>query len=177
MTADEGIRKEWKKDRQAGFTLLCETYGRTVYSICYRYTGSREDALDLVQETYICLYSSFDRIRPDLPIRPWLCRISANVCLNFLRDRKNTVPLQEDSMGAGGQEAFRQLDDRILLDRCLGQLPPDMRMALILRHRQDLTCREIAEAMELPEGTVKTLLHRGRKRLREMLMKSGEMGA
>ena len=169
--AKSGNRKE--------FDQLFQLYRRYVYAICYRYCGSQQDALDLTQEVFLKILKNWDSLDRKRDPKPWVRRIAVNTCLNYQRDRKEALSLESETDGTSLSdviparentegEALGHLEEE-RISRCIGELPPDIRMALVLRHREGLSYREIAQTMNKPEGTVKTYLHKGRKMLAERL--------
>lgn len=162
---------------------LYRRYHLYVYSVCYRYCGSREDALDLTQEVFLRMLRHLDGLAPDRSPKPWIRRIAVNVCLNHRRDRKSPLSLERTTDGvslldvlAAPDDPGREVVESMQCERILAlirALPPDEAMALQLRYAEGLAYRDIARAMERPLGTVKSALHRGRRTLRHWMEKEG----
>ena len=94
--ADNELVRLCKKNRREGYELLFKKYQRYIYSICFGFTGVKEDALDLTQEVYFKLYRSMAGFEQGRPLLPWIKRITTNTCLNFVRkDGGTSVELME----------------------------------------------------------------------------------
>jgi RNA polymerase sigma-70 factor (ECF subfamily) len=185
-TSDKKLISLCKAKKRDGFIILFQKYEKFIYKICYHYTVSREDALDLLQEVYIKLYKSIDRFNENQPILPWLKKITVNTCLNFIRGRKEkTVSLNSETddgespiealvaSSANVEDQISYMNTKKLLEDTIQELPQEMRMAVILRHIEGMSYDEIARAMSCPVGTVKTYLFRGRRLLKDKLQSAG----
>ena len=182
------VRKVLGGDANAFETLVLE-YEKNVYTIALRMTGNSEDAADMTQEAFIKAYNSLQSFRGDSKFSVWLYRIVSNVCLDFLRskNRRPTVSLSvEDDDGEDTQldVADESQSPELLLDRKLTResvrrgldsLPPDYRQILLLREIQGLSYDEIAQALGLEVGTVKSRIFRARKRLCNFLIDDGNI--
>ena len=182
------VRKVLGGDANAFETLVLE-YEKNVYNIALRMTGNSEDAADMTQEAFIKAYNSLQAFRGDSKFSVWLYRIVSNVCLDFLRskNRRPTVSLSvEDDDGEDAQldVADESQSPELLLDRKLTRdsvrrgldsLPPDYRQILLLREIQGLSYDEIAQALGLEVGTVKSRIFRARKRLCNFLIDDGNI--
>ena len=182
------VRKVLDGDANAFETLVLE-YEKNVYNIALRMTGNSEDAADMTQEAFIKAYNSLQAFRGDSKFSVWLYRIVSNVCLDFLRskNRRPTVSLSvEDDDGEDTQldVADERQSPELLLDRKLTResvrrgldsLPPDYRQILLLREIQGLSYDEIAQALSLEVGTVKSRIFRARKRLCTFLIDDGNI--
>ena len=182
------VRKVLGGDANAFETLVLE-YEKNVYTIALRMTGNSEDAADMTQEAFIKAYNSLQSFRGDSKFSVWLYRIVSNVCLDFLRskNRRPTVSLSvEDDDGEDTQldVADESQSPELLLDRKLTRdsvrrgldsLPPDYRQILLLREIQGLSYDEIAQALSLEVGTVKSRIFRARKRLCTFLIDDGNI--
>ena len=184
------VRKVLGGDANAFETLVLE-YEKNVYNIALRMTGNSEDAADMTQEAFIKAYNSLQSFRGDSKFSVWLYRIVSNVCLDFLRskNRRPTVSLSVEDDDGEDTELLRIRKDRadhfeLLLDRKLTRdsvrrgldsLPPDYRQILLLREIQGLSYDEIAQALSLEVGTVKSRIFRARKRLCTFLIDDGNI--
>lgn len=157
---------------------MVETYGDRIYRLTLRYTGDRAQAQDLTQETFLRAYKHLDNYDRSKPAGPWLCKIAGNLCLNWLRDnRESPVSFNED-LNAGsdpGPEArYLQKEREKELQQALHQLPIIYREVILLKHVAELSYAEICEALDLELSLVKNRLYRGRMMLRESLQKGAE---
>jgi RNA polymerase sigma-70 factor (ECF subfamily) len=164
------------------FGELVLRYQRAVFSVAYRMLGSRRDAEDATQETFMRAFRAFERFDPDRPVRPWLKRIAANLCLNWLESwRVKPIILAGDTGPEGGPEAdlgewaieagptpeqsALRAEQTERLWAAIWQLPPRYRVVIELRHFQELSYAEIAEALARPLSDIKSDLFRARKML------------
>lgn len=182
--ADKKIVQLCKSGKRDGYDLLVQKYERLIYGICCRYAASREDALDIMQEVYIKLFSSIERFNDERPLSPYVKKVTVNTCLNFLRSkgrRKEILDPDEDeklieeaaASGESVEDEISYKDTRKVLEDAIKSLPEEMRMAVILRHVQNMSYDEVARTMGCPVGTVKTYIFRGRRLLKDKLLKMG----
>lgn len=165
----------------SAFEILVRRYERRVYSLAIRYCGDREDARDLTQETFVRAFRALDSFRGDAAFSTWLHRIAVNVCLDELRRRRTRPqvhldePLQTDDGAAerqvaagdpGPQQHVEQRELGEVIRREIAALPAEYAAVVVLRDLQDLSYEEIAQALGISLGTVKSRLHRGRAALR-----------
>jgi len=172
---------------------MVRTYKDKVYNLVYRMLGNREEAEDLSQEVFVTVFKSIDRFRGDSKFSTWLYRVAANQCKNrykYLARRQFHAgrPLDEVSernlAGRDGGPALSlqaQISepDKVLeglqmeraIQREIAALDEDQRLLIVLRDIQGLSYLEIARISQLPEGTVKSRLHRARMALKDRLKK------
>ena len=171
------------------FEELVLEYEKKVYNVALRILGNSEDAADMTQEAFIKAFNSLSGFRGDSKFSVWLTRIVSNLCLDFLRSRSRrpTVSLSvEDDEGDDVQLDIADISQspELLLERSLTResvrrglkaLPEDYREILLLREIQGLSYDEIAEALNIEVGTVKSRIFRGRKKLCDYLIKDGNI--
>ena len=171
------------------FEELVLEYEKKVYNVALRILGNSEDAADMTQEAFIKAFNSLSGFRGDSKFSVWLTRIVSNLCLDFLRSRSRrpTVSLSvEDDEGDDVQLDIADVSQspELLLERSLTResvrrglkaLPEDYREILLLREIQGLSYDEIAEALNIEVGTVKSRIFRGRKKLCDYLIKDGNI--
>jgi RNA polymerase sigma-70 factor (ECF subfamily) len=154
---------------------VARTYGRFLYTVAYRLTGDHDDAQDLVQEVLL-------RVRRGLPgyqpgsMEGWLSRITTNAFLDEVRRRKrrptHALPDDAERLLPPAPTAEEALATRGLPDHvqaAIRRLPPEFRAAVVLCDVAGLSYQEISEALDVPVGTVRSRIHRGRSLLREAL--------
>jgi RNA polymerase sigma-70 factor, ECF subfamily len=164
------------------FTEIVRQYQHKVFNLCYRIIGDRQEAEDVAQEVFIAIFKSIDGFRGDSSFSTWIYRVTVNRSKNRLKylgrrshRQHQTVedtaegqmtesPLSSDVPRPDGQALGRELE-RIIQDG-LAQLDEDYRVVLILRDIENLSYQEIAEVVDLPEGTVKSRLFRARGALK-----------
>ncbi|MBO6577365.1 MAG: sigma-70 family RNA polymerase sigma factor [Rhodothermales bacterium] len=164
--------------RQLDFPQIVRQYKRGVLALAYDLTGNAHDAEDLAQEVFIKAHRGLSTFRGDSGIYAWLRRIAVNTHLN--RKRKKAVShmrlfgdVSETDTWEGAERppdsGAEATDTRSHIDRALEQLSPRERSAFVMRHYQELSTREVAEAMGVADGTVKSLLFRATTKLRSSL--------
>jgi RNA polymerase sigma-70 factor (ECF subfamily) len=153
-----------RRDLRA-FEQLYETHGPRLKSIAYRMTGSRQDAEDAVQETFLKLYRAIEGFQAQSSVGTWLCRIVINVCYDFARKRQREAgPPDEQAPGPRNV-----LPLKAALDDALARINPRHRMVFMLFEVEGLRHSEIASILEVPEGTSKAWLFEAKKELKRML--------
>ena len=179
MTASDRSDRELvaaaqRGDADAMDQLLRRHYDR-VHAVCSRIAGSTRDADDAAQEAMIRVVRNLDRFDGRAAFGTWVYRIATNTALDELRKRKrrprlHVVDDDEDgrTMEPVDQFAHRHIDavaDRITIDAALADLPDEFKAAVVMRDVGDLDYAEIATALDLPIGTVKSRIARGRRLL------------
>lgn len=132
-------------------------------------TGQPEDAQDLAQRTFVLAHGALPRFRFDCPLRNWLLRIAVREYLHWRRDARPTLSL-DDAFPVRGPGPD---PEGIVLRAALAALPHDLREPFLLRNVEGLSTRETAEALTIPEGTVKSRCHAARAHLRAALSPGG----
>ena len=166
-TDDELVAAATGGDRGALDTLLRRHHDR-IHALCRRITGNDADALDATQEALIAIVRGLPRFDGRAAFGTWAYRIATNACLDELRRRRRRPePVLPDlDRDAGWAESGPDLDgvvtDRIVIDAALAQLPADFRAAVVLRDLCRLDYAEIAEVLDIPPGTVRSRIARGR---------------
>jgi RNA polymerase sigma-70 factor (ECF subfamily) len=171
----------------AAFNCLVERYQGGVYNLCLRLMGSQAPAEDAAQEAFIAAYRHLDRFRGG-SFRAWLFRIAANACYDEMRRRKarpatsldrtageDDRPFEPPDTGATMEEHAANAELREALEAALLRLPADQRLAVILCDVHGFDYGEIAVAMNVSLGTVKSRINRARTRLRSLLMEQREL--
>jgi len=170
-------------DREA-FGQLVERYEEPIYGLVYHYTGKYGEAEDLAQETFLEAYRSLRHLKEHDKFRAWLRGIACKVCMNWLRREEKrlqkTVSRQQEpddeiasetmvsAEGSLDRELARREVREAVLDG-IASLPEKYQLPVILRYLQELSYEEIANFMDLPRSTVRGILYRANKILREEL--------
>jgi RNA polymerase sigma-70 factor (ECF subfamily) len=152
---------------------VARSHGRFLYNVAYRLTGNDDDAYDLVQEALLRVRKGLETYQPG-SMEAWLSRIVTNVFLDEVRRRRRrpVEALPEDPerllpSSPGADEANESLADDV--QAALRRLPEDFRTAVVLCDIVGLSYEEIADALSVPVGTVRSRIHRGRRLLRAAL--------
>jgi RNA polymerase sigma-70 factor (ECF subfamily) len=182
------IRRLRDRDERA-FREVVETYQHKVFNLCYRMLGDRGEAEDLAQEVFITIFKSIDSFRGESKFSTWLYRIAANQCKNRIkylarrhdRDRTEYDEAVSRTSAAGAvtnpkssprpDVALEGVQRERLLQAAIAELEEDHRLLIVLRDIQELSYDEICGISGLPEGTVKSRLHRARLALRKKMLK------
>ena len=154
--------------RLGAFESQALEYSDQLFRVAMRVCRDRERAEDLVQETYLQAWRSFHRFKPGTNLRAWLFKIMFNVFYSGLRREKlELVPVEETiaETVAYDPPTPQALTDEDVLG-ALERVPREFQIPVMLADIEELSYREIADALEIPLGTVMSRLHRGRKLLR-----------
>ncbi len=183
------MRRAQAGDREA-FDLIVRRHKNRVYNVVFRYVGNHEDTQDIVQEVFVRAYRGRAGYREQARVTTWLHTIAANLARNRLRDQSrkgrdkggSLDRLAEDAPAAAQtalktehspRQAAEYGELEAALRACLERLPEIFRMAFVLRTYEELDYDELAEALDVPRGTVKSRLNGARGRLRDCLKASG----
>jgi RNA polymerase sigma-70 factor (ECF subfamily) len=158
---------------------VARTHGRFLYTVAHRLTGNADDARDLVQEVLLRVQRGLATYRPG-NLEGWLSRITTNVFLDDVRRRQRRptdgLPAEADRADRilpstrGADDAYADATLSADVQQALDALPPDFRAAVVLCDVAGLPYDEIAETLDIPVGTVRSRIHRGRAMLRESLV-------
>jgi RNA polymerase sigma-70 factor (ECF subfamily) len=160
---------------QPAWEQIVRQHWRKVFNIAYKFTGKHDEAEDLTQDVFVKIFKSLNTFDRRANFQTWLVSVSRNLCIDHYRSvRKERETIDRDvdagelSPVAKTESPMQALEhrDRVgLLKKALGQLPPTLRSAVLLRDIQELSYQEIADRLQLPEGTVKSRINRGRTEL------------
>ncbi|HUS19823.1 MAG TPA: sigma-70 family RNA polymerase sigma factor [Terriglobales bacterium] len=190
-TLNAGLVKRCLSGDSSAWEDIVRMNNRRIYNICYRFTNSPDDAEDLTQEVFIKIYRTLNSY--DLEkgaFTTWITTITRNLLVDHFR--KSKQDRMTDSMDASlsaendGMTLSDQIQDpkptpdarvatqqtQQMVQKALEKLSPDLREAVILRDLQDMDYREIALALKVPEGTVKSRINRGRTELARLLSRT-----
>jgi RNA polymerase sigma-70 factor (ECF subfamily) len=167
---------------QTAWEQLVRLHTRPVYALCYRFTGSGAEAQDLTQEVFVRVFRTLKSFRSNEgSFATWLARVTRNLLIDhYRRTRQERITDSiEDQLPTLEQEGKAERPDQALagreaseiLQNALQKLSPDLREAVILRDLQEMEYREIAQVLNIPEGTVKSRINRGRAELGRLLRK------
>jgi len=181
---DSMIVTFYKKNRSKGFNLLYSKFNKHVYSICYRYTNSKEDSLDLTQEVFIKIYRAFDSFEDNRELKPWISKITVNTCLNHIRTNKKFIQYENTGIDTdlidknhksteSTEDIMFYSDTKKIIESEVFKMPEMIKMVFILRHFNKMSYTDIAKTMSIPLGTVKTNLFKSRRILKEALINRG----
>ncbi|WP_226038562.1 RNA polymerase sigma factor SigW [Aquibacillus saliphilus] len=175
--------KQVKKGNQSAFEDVVAFYQNKVYQICYRIIGNAHEAEDLAQETFIRAYVNIHSFDSRRKFSTWLYRIATNITIDRIRKKKPDYFLDAEVKGTDGLDMYSQLssdqplpEDEVesielqnYIQEEIMNLPAKYRSVIALRFVDELSLNEISEILNIPVGTVKTRIHRGREALRKRL--------
>jgi RNA polymerase sigma-70 factor, ECF subfamily len=181
LDADLELVERCLSGQEAAWEDLVKVHTRRVYSICYRFTSSDSEAQDLTQEVFLRVFKNLKSFRAGEGLFiVWLTRLARNLLIDHYRrtrqDRatesieEHAATLEESTASIArteGMVAGREASE--LLQAALQKLSPELRETVILRDLEELEYREIAQVLNVPEGTVKSRLNRGRSELAKAL--------
>ena len=167
-TDDELVAAAQSGDRAALDTLL-RRHLDLIHAVCSRLAGNPADAADATQEALIAIVRGLPRFDRRAAPRTWMYRVATNACLDELRRRGRRPRLGLDDAMAERPDPSppvdRSVTDRLTLDDALARLPEEFRVAVVLRDVQGMDYAQIAEVLQIPIGTVRSRIARGRKAL------------
>jgi RNA polymerase sigma-70 factor (ECF subfamily) len=169
---------------QGAWEDMVKLHSRRVYAICYRFTGKESDAQDMTQDVFLRVFKTLGSFRAgEGSFMVWLTRLTRNLLIDNYRRKKqdratdsieDQLPVLEQKVGlltrTDGLLAGREAGE--LIQQALAKLSPELREAVILRDLEEFEYREIAKVLNVPEGTVKSRLNRGRAELARVLRRN-----
>ncbi|MGB3054799.1 MAG: sigma-70 family RNA polymerase sigma factor [Acidimicrobiales bacterium] len=165
---------------RASLELLLRRHQPQIHAVCRRITGNDTDALDATQEALIAIVRGLPRFDGRSKFSTWVYRVTTNVCLDELRRRKRRpTPIEtgspeggndrSDTTSVGVDRVGDAVSSRLLVDQALAGLAPEFRAAVVLRDICQLDYAEIAEVLDVPIGTVRSRIARGRGQLADAI--------
>ncbi len=186
---DEDLMLRYRNGDEDAFEMLYRRYEKPVFSFIYRILMSAVDAEDLCQETFLRLVKEKKKYQVSGNFKTWIFRIALNLCRDRLRRKKfrSHRSMDAPTLSQNGNiiefkntlsdpapdqiECMEKDEMKVLIQRAFAKLPEKQRTVVILKEYQDLKFSEIAEIMKSPVGTIKSLNHRGHKKLKKILVK------
>ncbi|CAN5559566.1 sigma-70 family RNA polymerase sigma factor [soil metagenome] len=179
---DEQLILEFQNENVEAFNEIVFRYKDKVVNFLYRYTGSREESEDLAQDTFLKLYKSKHLYREIARFSTWFYTIAINIAKTNLRKNKRYNSISISEFDPDNEKDFDLPSDVLTpeqtaqagienyhIQKAIDSLDEKFKQVILLRDIQDLDYEEIAKITELPLGTVKSRINRGREKLKEML--------
>ncbi len=170
-----------RRDKNA-FDALYETYKDILLRMAYLVSGNREDAEDIVQETFVKCYLHIGELKKEEGFRPWLFQILYRTAYRHVKKRGREIPGEDIGMQAMATDEVTSLDqivksetEKIIID-AVRQLDMKHRAVIVMYYYNELSAKEIAKVLGCSQGTVKSRLHNGRKKLKGLLEVEEEGG-
>jgi RNA polymerase sigma-70 factor (ECF subfamily) len=181
--SDEKLIQDTLEGDHESFTILVQRYQGRLVNYLFRMLRNLDDAHDLAQEVFLKIHKALDRYNPKYRFSTWLFRVGQNAAIDSIRKRRLKVVSMHGRPGPDGEstewefptkdpDAYRELRNLERGDairEAVDGLPEEYRELIVLRHYGELTYDEIAQLKEMPLGTVKNKLFRGRKMLQAKL--------
>ncbi|KGX84170.1 RNA polymerase sigma factor SigW [Pontibacillus litoralis] len=175
--------KKVKKGDQSAFEEIVTFYQGKVYQICFRMLGNAHEAEDIAQEAFVRAYTNIHSFDENRKFSTWLYRIATNLSIDRIRKKKPDYFLDAEVKGTEGltmysqisadqalpEEEVESLELQSYIHKQILSLPAKYRSVIVLRYIDELSLQEISEVLDIPIGTVKTRIHRGREALRKKL--------
>ncbi len=181
--SDEKLIRDTLEGDHESFTILVKRYQGRLVNYLYRFLRNLDDAHDLAQDVFLKIHKALDRYDPKYRFSTWLFRVGQNAAIDSIRKRRLKVVSmhrKDGEDGEGGEWEFasgdpdpyrdlRNVERAEAIRQAVDGLPEEYRALIVLRHYGELTYDEIAQLEEMPLGTVKNKLFRGRKMLQAKL--------
>jgi RNA polymerase sigma-70 factor (ECF subfamily) len=170
---DAALVEVCRSGRSDAFEVIVARHRRSVYQVCYRFTGNHEDASDLTQDTFVRVWRGLGGFKGHAAVSTWIYRIAVNACLNRVPRKSVTEPIAGDDFvdlrAADPGEGLMQGERARRVRRAIARLPEKQRATLILRAYQDLSHKEIARILGSSVGAVKANFFHALGNLRKIL--------
>jgi RNA polymerase sigma-70 factor (ECF subfamily) len=183
---DEVLVRRFNEGDREAFGLLVERHERRVYNLAFRMLGKEEDARDATQDAFVAALRKLGGFRGEARFTTWMHRVTVNACYDLLRKQARQPMLrlvgEEDEHAPEPGLPVEDHGDEVAgttdVERALAEVPIEFRAVLVLHDLQDVAYDEIARILDVPVGTVKSRLHRGRIALAKAmgLSPAGEHG-
>jgi RNA polymerase sigma-70 factor, ECF subfamily len=186
IETEEAVQRFLDGEEEA-FSRIVRRWERRIYNLAWRMVGNREDAQDVVQETFISVFKSIRGLRDPGSFPTWLYQITLNHCRARRRSRVSTLSLNDPGPDEGGAERSlgaeirsEERGDRIetldIIQKAMSGLSEDHRSAIVLKEYVGLSLEELADVMECPLSTAKSRLYHGLKEVQRNLRRLGIKG-
>jgi RNA polymerase sigma-70 factor (ECF subfamily) len=174
---EQDVIAQVRRGERAAFAVLVDAYAKPIFNLAFRMTGSRQDADDLAQETFLRAYRKLKRFDPEKKFFTWLYTIALNIIRNHLKSSPERTariaemdhPPSDPVDPANPEGLFLDREKAQLLEICLQKLPSELKEAVVLRYYQDLSFDEIATITDASVSAVKMRTYRGLERLRALM--------
>ncbi len=174
MKLERLVKKAQKGDDKA-YLMLFQQYETDIYRMAYVYVKNKEDALDLVQEVAYQSFKKISTLKKTEYFKTWLMKITINCALNLINKNKKVIPLKSNFEVLIGSED-EDIALTVSLHELIDTLKEDEKSVILLKYYDDRTLKEISEILDIPLGTVKSVLYRALGKLRQNLKEVGNYG-
>lgn len=176
MVAEKLLIKNLKRGNEEAYRQLIEEYGNKLFRTCYLILKDKEEAEDVVQETFLKVFNKIDTFNEKSGLYTWIYAIALNLSRDRMRVKQNFIELKDEWIGNDDVESKVEINiDRESLRKEMFEMNPLYREVLVLFYFEELSIREISNLLNEKEGTIKSKLSRGRNILKEGLLKGGQL--
>ncbi len=172
----EKVVKECLEGKEQAWHLLVNNFSRRIFNLAYQFCGCYEEAEDLTQEIFMKIYTSLPKYDSSKNLTAWILTVAKNHLIDSYRKTKKEKSQREDfwqhlqaGIEPGPEAEMITAQTRELIWKGLGQLPPEIRLAIILKEIHGKSYEEVAEIMNIPVGTAKSRINRGKIQLARLL--------
>ena len=182
------LAKMVTEGNSAAFDTLFARHSDAIYAMLLKFTGNSDDVDDLIQEAFMKAFVNINRYNPDYDFGAWICAIAKNAFVDFNRSRRsnalnpdNNLPLEGRCSGTlsaapSPEESIINAQQRAQIERYIATLPKDYRTLFVLRFLEEYTYEEIADALKMKIGTVKTRIFRVRAMMCKLITEGDKIG-
>jgi len=176
MVAENLLVKNLKKGREEAYRQIVEEYGNRLLRTCYLILKDREEAEDVVQETFIKVFQKVETFKEKSGLYTWIYTIALNLSRDRLRKKQDIIMIEDEWIGNNDVESYveKNINKEILRNE-LFEMNSLYREVLVLFYFEELSIKEISNLLNEKEGTIKSKLSRGRNILKESLLKGGQL--
>ena len=174
---DDFVKKLINGDAKAFEQLVRENQNK-IYAVCMNMLKDPHDAQDAAQDTFVKAYTRISSFKGASSVTTWLTKIAVNTCMDILKSRKQHLNIddQYDLADEETTETVVEKNENVkAVRKALSELPPEFRTVIVLRHIENLSYDEIAAALDLDPGTVKSRLWRAREKLTKIFLENREL--
>jgi len=169
---DEKLISSAQNGDSQALEILLKNHYEKIWGICKRLMINDQDALDATQESLIAIATRINKFERRSKFSTWLYRVTTNICFDELR-KKSRIPIpdsESEKLEISTEPSFENhISDKLLIDEVLNLLPNEYKTALVLRDLCDLNYDEISEVLNIPIGTVRSRISRGRSAINNYL--------
>ena len=171
--SDAALLERYLQGDVAAFDAIMAAHEDRVFAVCLRIMANRDAAFDAVQETFLTVFRKAGQFKGESAFSTWLYRVAVNTCYDQLRKqqrrRTEALPEDRDPPDTSSADRLTSVEVRPDIEAALAALPDEFRAAIILSDLESLPLQTVADVLEVPVGTVKSRVFRGRRLLAEAL--------
>lgn len=174
MSEPEALVRECIQGKRQAQNRLFELFAPKLLGVCYRYAGNRDEAEEILQETFIKIFNNLENFRFEGSLEGWMKRIAVNTAINFVNKRQSTLYVIENRLPdhAEDEEEFNIWTEAEKVMECIAQLPPGYRVVLNLFAIEGLSHKEIGDRLNITESTSRSQYARAKEALKKIVTDS-----